>query len=102
MQALADREVALQFRYVGNKEMAGHDPLSREGSQEDCHCSRCGGGQGAGRLGKEVAENQAMGSEDENPGERWYNLENSSVKRWSLSCLECEIDASLWFEQGGG
>ena len=82
--------------------MAWCTPLSREGSREGCHCIRCGGGHGAGSSRKEVAENQAMGSGDENPGERWYNFENSSAERRSLFHLECELDASLWFEQGSG
>ena len=49
-------------------------------------------------MGKEVTENQGMGSGDENPGERWYKLENSVAERWSLSHLECELDNSLQFE----
>lgn len=39
-----------------------------------------------------------MRSVDENPMERWYNMENSFVEQWSLSHLECELDASLQFE----
>ena len=82
---------------VGSREMVGRSPLSREGSQEGCHCSRCGGGHGAGSSGKEVADNQAPGNEGENPGEKWYNLENSSAERRSMFFLECEHDTSLRF-----
>ena len=98
LQVVADREVALQLRSVDNKEMVGHSPLSREGSREGFHCSRCGCSRGAGSLGKEVVENQVMGSRDKNPGERWYNLGNSSMERWSLFHLEHELDTSLRFE----
>lgn len=70
IQALVDRVVVLQFRSPKSKEMAGCSPLSREGSREGCHCSRCAGGQGAGSTEKEVVENQGMGSRDENLGER--------------------------------
>ena len=101
-RCVAEREVALQLRYVGSKEMVSRNPLSREGSREDCHYSKCGGGRGACSSEKEVVENQAMGSGDENPREKWYNLENSSTKRRSMFHLERELDASLQFEEGGG
>ena len=98
MHVVADIDVVLQFRFVGSKEMVSHSSLSREG----CNCSKCGDGWEVGSSGKEVAENQAMGSGDENPGERWYNLDNSSTERRSLFHLERELNASLRLEQGGG
>ena len=87
---------------VVNREMAGRSSLSGEGSQEVFHCSWCGGRHGVGGSGKEVVENQMLGNGGESPGERWYNLENSLVERRSLLRLECELDASLWFEHDGG
>ena len=92
------REVALQFTLVVNKKMAGRSPLSREGSREGFHCSRCRGGHSMGGSGKEVAENQVVGNGGENLEERWYNLENSVGERRSLFFLERELDASLRFE----
>lgn len=56
LHVVAGREVALQLTFVVNREMAGHNPLSKEGSWEGCHCSWCGGDRDVGRLGKEVAD----------------------------------------------
>lgn len=42
------------------------------------------------------------GNGGENPGERWFNLENTSAERQSMFRLEHELDGSLQFEQGGG
>ena len=80
LQVIADREVALQLRSMSSKEMAGRSLLSRKGSREGCHCNKCAVGWGTGSTRKEVAENQGMGSGDENLGGRWYNLENSFAK----------------------
>ena len=100
-QVVGDRVLELQFQSVGNKEMAGCSSLTREGSKEGFHYSRCVGGQRMGSMGKEVAENQGMGSKDENLGERRYKLENLAMERRSMSRLERDIDTSLRFEQGG-
>ena len=51
------REVALQSAFMVNSEMAGHNPLSKERSQEGYHCNWCRGGHGVGGSGKEVVEN---------------------------------------------
>lgn len=82
--------------------MADRSSLCREGRRGGCHCSRCVGGRGTDSKGKEVVENQGMGSGDEHLGERWYNMENSAAERRSLSRLEQELDAAFRFEQGGG
>ena len=56
--------------------MAGLSPLSREGGKEGCNCSWCVGYSVAG-SGKEEEEISSLGDEGDNPGERWFNLENS-------------------------
>ena len=56
--------------------MAGLSPLSTEGNKEGCNCSECRG-RSAGGLGKEVEEISLLGDGGDNPGERWFNLENS-------------------------
>lgn len=85
----------------GKWKMEGQSPLSREGSKEGCNCSHCGGCS-VGGLGKEVEEIIFPKDGGENPGERWFNEENSQAKRRSLLHLERELDASLLFEHGGG
>ena len=81
--------------------MAGHSPLSREVSKERCNYSQCGG-RSFGGLGKEVEEIRSPREGGDNLGERWFNMENSQVKRRSLVYLEHDLDASLLFEHGGG
>ena len=96
------REVNSPFKDSSEWEMVGRSPLSREGSREGCHYSRCGGGRVAGGSGKEAWEVQSPRGGGENPGERWFNLENSYAERCSLLRLKRELDASLIFEHGGG
>lgn len=45
---------------------------------------------------------QGGGGDEVNPGERWLDLETSSVERRALFRLEREMDATLMFEHGGG
>lgn len=96
------REVDFPTTVVVNSEMVGRSPLSKEGCHEGCNCSRCGGILHAGGSGKETEDVQSSGIGGENPGERWFNLENTPAERQSLLRLEQELNASLWFEQGGG
>ena len=55
--------------------MVGLSPLSREGNKEGCNCSRCGG-RSAGGSGKEAEEISSLEDGGDNPGERWFNLDN--------------------------
>ena len=50
------RTVDFQFEEAGKFSMAGHNPLSKEGSIEGCNCSWCAGGQVAGGSGMDVKE----------------------------------------------
>lgn len=77
---VVDIVLDFQFLFVRNKEMAGCSPLSSEGSREGFQCSKCASGWGMSSMGKDVAENQGMGSGDNNPREKWYNMEKSSVE----------------------
>lgn len=83
------------------RKMSGRSPLSREGSKEGCNYSRCNK-HSVGGLGKEAKESNSLGGDGDNSGERWFNMENSQVERRSMFHLECELDASLQFEYGGG
>lgn len=92
------REVDFPTTFVVMCEMAGNNPLSKEASHEGCNYSRCGVDRVVGDSGKGAKEIQSLGGGGENPGERWFNLENMPAKRRSLLRLEHELDASLWFE----
>ena len=80
----------------------GCSPLCREGSRERCNCSRCGGGRVVGGSEMNTEEIQSPRARGEDPGERWFNMENSLVERRSLHCLERELNSSLIFKHGGG
>ena len=70
------RAVNLSSKATGMWKMVGQITLSRKGSKEGCNCSQCGGRSASGSR-KEAEEISPPEDGGENPGERWFNLENS-------------------------
>lgn len=68
--------VNMMLELFGKRKMSGRSPLSREGRKEGCNCSRCSG-RSVGGLGKDVEEINSPGSNGDNLGEQWFNMEIS-------------------------
>ena len=65
-----------KLEWVVGVRMSGRSPLSMEDSRDNCNGSHCGG-HNYGGSSKDTEESSMPLGEDDDPGEQWFNRENS-------------------------